>query len=152
MCIIIDANAFHEGLNKRTEAGKKVFDWLADGKVAMAIGGKLLKEIAGNSPNAARWIRDGIGSNTVISVDDSEVNDAAKRLEGVCKSDDPHVIALAQVSGARLLYSKDKTLHEDFKNRALLNNPRGKVYSTIEHHRFSRRHKALLNESHCARH
>lgn len=153
MCIIIDSNAFHEGFAGRAEAGKKVFEWLADGKGMMAIGGKLLKEIAGNSPNAARWIREGIGSNTVIAANDSEVNDAAKRLdrEGVCKSNDAHVIALAQVSGARLLYSNDGTLHQDFKNRELLNSPRGKVYSTLKNKRFLRSHRELLNENLCAR-
>ena len=46
------------------------------------------------------------------------------------KSDDPHVIALAQVSGARLLYTNDEDLQKDFRNTNLVNNPSGKVYST----------------------
>ena len=32
--------------------------------------------------------------------------------EGRCHSNDTHVIALAQITGARLLYSNDKALHE----------------------------------------
>ena len=46
------------------------------------------------------------------------------------KSDDPHVIALAQVSGARLLYTNDEDLQKDFRNKNLINNPAGKIYST----------------------
>lgn len=153
MCIIIDANVFHEGFSGRADAGKKVFEWIAAKKTVMVIGGKLLKEIAGNSPKAARWIQQGKLAKTVIAVNDSEVDDAEKRLdrEGVCKSDDPHVIALAQVSGARLLYSNDRPLHQDFTNRELLNSPRGKVYSTREYSSFRPHHRDMLNKNHCAR-
>ena len=52
--------------------------------------------------------------------------------EGRCQSNDPHIIALAQVSGARLLYSNDKALQQDFKNQDLINNPKGKIYTTNE--------------------
>ena len=45
------------------------------------------------------------------------------------RSDDPHVIALALVSGARLLVSADVDLVADFKDRAIVNAPRGKVYN-----------------------
>ena len=48
---------------------------------------------------------------------------------GVCQSNDQHVIALAIVSGARLLYSNDRRLQRDFKDRRLIDPP-GKVYST----------------------
>ena len=49
------------------------------------------------------------------------------------KSNDLHVIALARISGARLLYSDDKKLRKDFKNKHLVNSPRGKVYSKEDH-------------------
>ena len=66
-------------------------------------------------------------------------------MRGAVKSDDPHIIALAQVSGARLLYSNDKSLQQDFKNKDLINNPRGKVYITNEcRGNFSSGHKKLL--------
>jgi hypothetical protein len=50
----------------------------------------------------------------------------------ICKSDDPHIIALAQVSGARLLCSHDEGLGEDFTNAKLIK-PRGKVYKNASH-------------------
>ena len=43
------------------------------------------------------------------------------------KSDDPHVLALALVAGARLLYTHDDDLKDDFKDPGLIRAPRGKV-------------------------
>lgn len=65
-------------------------------------------------------------------------------MRGMCQSDDTHIIALAQISGARLLFSNDKALHQDFKNKELINNPRGKVYSTLRGSDFRASHKNLL--------
>lgn len=61
-----------------------------------------------------------------------------------CQSDDEHIIALAIISGARLLYSNDKKLHKDFKNKSLIDNPRGKVYSTAIKKEFTEDHSNLL--------
>ena len=61
-----------------------------------------------------------------------------------CRSNDTHVIALAQISGARLLYSNDKDLYVDFKNKHLIDEPRGKIYSTNEDKNFTNSHARLL--------
>ena len=47
---------------------------------------------------------------------------------GLCKSDDPHIIALAREGGARTVCTQDQDLMNDFKNRRLICSPRGKVY------------------------
>ena len=62
------------------------------------------------------------------------------KVTSKCKSDDPHIIALARVSGARVLCTKDKKLKDDFKNLALVNSPGGHIYETAAdsehlHHR-----------------
>ena len=57
-----------------------------------------------------------------------------------CVSDDPHVIALAQESGARLLCSLDEALHTDFTNPRLINAPRGHVYQNAAHKHLIRLH------------
>ena len=54
--------------------------------------------------------------------------------------------ALAKISGARLLYSNDKDLHQDFKDKNLIDNPRGRVYSTLESKNFSVSHSRLLKK------
>ena len=53
-------------------------------------------------------------------------------IEGKCRSNDPHVIALASVSGCRLIFSKDQDLHEDAKDKSLLN-PSASIYQTVDH-------------------
>ena len=68
-----------------------------------------------------------------------------------CRSNDTHVIALAQISGARLLYSNDKDLHVDFKNKRLIDEPRGKIYSTNEDKNFTYSHARLLRDRNLCR-
>ena len=47
---------------------------------------------------------------------------------GFCVSNDPHVLALARISGTRFLCSKDVDLISDFGNLKILPVPHGKVY------------------------
>lgn len=139
MCIIIDTNAVHEVFQispsadrERStgdlEAGRMVLNWLVKGKGSLAAEGKLLKEIEKSGPFARDWIDQLTLSGKLVNPDKIEVEAAEKRLiqNDACKSNDAHVIALAQVSGARLLYSKDRLLQQDFKNNALIKN--GVVY------------------------
>ena len=79
-------------------------------------------------------------------VNDSEVSARTDQIrnEESCASDDPHVIALAQVSRARLLYSNDRSLQRDFRNKQLIDDPRGSVYSTQKSSEFRPAHKSLL--------
>ena len=67
------------------------------------------------------------------------------------QSNDAHVIALAQLSGARLLYTNDGDLQKDFRNKNLVDNPEGKVYSTEAeknpNKEFRPAHKRLLGRN-----
>ena len=44
------------------------------------------------------------------------------------QSNDEHMLALALASGARLLYTADQALINDFTDHRIVNEPRGKVY------------------------
>ena len=75
-----------------------------------------------------------------------------------CGSNDAHVIALALVSGARLLYSNDKDLGNDFGNKKLIKNPQGKVYTTrrdkdashdFDSKKFRPHHRERLDRNAC---
>ena len=63
----------------------------------------------------------------------------ALQESGLCKSNDLHILALARVTGVRLLCSLDQPLHTDFTNAALLSKPRGKVYQNASHSHLLRR-------------
>ena len=146
MGAIIDRNAAPEAFGpSRTEAGEKFFDWINAGAGRLVVGGKLLRELS--STQARKWIRQAILSKRVKITNDVEINASTKKLqdEGGFKSNDLHILALAKVSGARLLYSNDKNLQQDFKNKKLIDQPRGKVYSTISGGgKFEYSHKRLL--------
>ena len=45
------------------------------------------------------------------------------------RSDDAHVLALARKTGVRLLYTGDRDLIEDFKDKQFIDRPRGRVYT-----------------------
>ena len=70
----------------------------------------------------------------LVQEDDAKINEVKKKLkaEQKCRSNDLHIIALAIVSGARLLYSQDQLLQQDFRDKALIDQPRGKIYPQFD--------------------
>ena len=146
MCAILDANVAHKVFGRdRPAAGEKFFEWLDSGSGSLVVGGKLLQELDG-SGNVRDWLQQAVLKGQVKRCDDQEIGEETKRLvdEGSCKSDDPHVIALARIGGARLLYSDDGTLHEDFKNPGLIDDPQGTVYSTMKSDKMTSGKRQLL--------
>ena len=149
MCAIVDANIAAEVFRPdRPQAGKKFFDWIHTGSGRLVVGGKLLKELDKSSRGFRQWAKVAGLSGRMRTADQSQVDARAEELRGEKKyrSNDPHIIALAQVSGARLLYSNDGKLQQDFKDKNMINSPRGKVYSTHESKNFSVSHKQLLEK------
>ena len=150
MCAIIDANVTFEVFGTkqtRTEAGVRFRDWLDGGRGRLVVGGKNLEELTRNG-KFERWFieerRQGGGRvretrNEIIS----ERQQALVR-DGLPTSDDEHVLALALVSGARLLYTNDTDLMDDFRNRDIVPDPPGKIYTTRDRSDFRPAHKRLL--------
>ena len=151
MCTIVDASVRDQVFGKkRPEAGKFFFDWLnrGKGKPKLVIGGKLRQELSG-SGNFDSWLQAALLAGRAKSVSDKEVDNATKELENlnICKSNDQHVLALARVSGARLLFANDGDLQSDFGNRTIVGGVRGRVYSTKCHKHVTSTHKQLLRRS-----
>ena len=131
MCSIVDANVVHEVFGTdRPEAGVKFFEWFYTGSGHLVVGGKLLEELKGGSPGFRNVVQQLQLAGRMTIENKSVVDERTEQLqrEGACKSNDPHVIALAQISGARLLYSADGDLQQDFNNKELIDRPRGKIY------------------------
>lgn len=150
MCAILDANVVHEVIGKRgTEAGKGFLHWINCGPGRLVIGGRLLNELERASGDFKKWAKRAQAAGKIRRVDKGEVDAKEEYLRDISnyKSNDPHIIALAQISGARLLYSNDEDLQQDFNNKELIDNPRGKVYTTNnERTAFLPHHKRLLEE------
>ena len=147
MCAILDANVVHKVFGEyRPDAGKAFFDWLTSGRGSLVTGGKLHRELT-RVHSFREWSKQAVLSGRIKRFDDRVIDDRTERLKDSCISDDPHVIALAQISGARFLYSDEGNLHEDFKNSDLIGNPRGTIYSTKERDSFTSNHRKLLRRS-----
>ena len=152
MCAIVDADVVHQVFGSgRPEAGAKFFQWLNTGSGRLVAGGKLTKELAQASPGFRQWARRAVAAGRMKIERDSQVDARAQELwrERKCKSNDPHAIALAQISGARLLYSNDRKLQEDFRSKNLIDSPRGKVYTTLTNTDFVSSHRSCLRGKTC---
>lgn len=133
MCAIVDANlASHFFGDPVDEELRPFWNWIARGRGALVAGGRNLDELS-RVGDASRALRNWERAGRAWFAPHEEVEAETRRVTNQCRSDDPHVIALARVSGARLLCSEDKRLHADFDNRDLINNPRGKVYQDSSH-------------------
>ena len=148
MCAIVDANVANEVFGPNpTPAGEMFFNWLNKGSNRLVVGGKQLEELETGSPNFRHWAREVARSGNMKILNEGRVLEMTARIERERRhtSDDPHVLAVARLSSARLLYSNDADLQRDFKNKQLIDDPRGKVYSTTRENKdFTITHRRLL--------
>ena len=145
MCIIIDANRMGVFLTEPPDHdAAPIHDWLRKkgGKIVYSTGGKFAAEVRGRTrERLTLYARSG----QAIYIEARRFRDKQSSLANDdIKSDDPHVLALAQESGARLLYTDDTALMRDFKDKRFIDKPRGKVYR-------NQTHVELLTKSTCAR-
>lgn len=145
MCAIVDANITHELFGSdRGKAGVRFLEWVEAGNGRLCVSGQLLAELA-RTP-FSKWARDALRYGKMRRPRETDVAAATLELQdqGICTSNDSHILGLAIVSGARLLYSNDTALQQDFKDKRIIDNPRGKVYSTLQHSDFRPSHQELL--------
>lgn len=153
MSIIIDNNVagilFGNPTN-RPEAATKVLEYINNKNLIVVIGGKLKDELCGSNM-VKKWLSEGLKSGTAKNFRKGKVKAREEILiqNNELMSDDPHVLALALESGARLLYSHDRRLGKDFKNRNIIPNPRGKIYKTNKSDDFTAAHQRLLDDACC---
>lgn len=147
MCVIIDANVVGEifGGSLDKQAAKEFFAWLKCGKGRLVAGGKLLEELKCDR-SFMEWADTAtkVGSLRLL-----RLSDVASETERLCRtssmrSNDPHVLAVAMVSGSRLLYSNDEKLCDDFKNLKLVNSPKGKVFTTKKSPKYDSAKRSML--------
>ena len=151
MCAILDTNVSGEvfGDNK-SGAGQFFLDWLTNAKKngQLVVGGELLRELEGHQ-KFKDWFQQALLAGRARRIDDQYVNNEAETLRacGICRSNDEHVLALAKVSGARLLYTNDRALQDDFKNTLIVEGVRGRVYTTLQRGDVRRVHRDLLGRN-----
>ena len=168
-CCIVDANVVGVVFGEEPPpAGVALFRWVQLQEGSLVVGGKLAEELRvestlkrqvriGTNSDAKRfadWLRQAwqLGRVRNLDLDEKSYKAVRRRTEtldssGEVRSDDPHIVALAIESGARLLYSHDQSLQQDFRDASLVNNPRGKVYSTAVSRELTNGHRRLLREA-----
>ena len=149
MCVILDNSARDNVFGRgRTPAGEWFFKWLEEPQARLVVGGKLYDELAGSAA-FTKWSATAIkdGRVRVFRRKEVERETASLTERWLGKSDDEHVIALARLSRARVLYANDGDLRDDFRNTALISKPRGRLYPVNETATAPRRRRALLNQS-----
>jgi len=131
--IVLDANVACEFPGGTPEA-TAITAWLLQ-KGSLATGGNNLYELAIVS-KVGLFIQQLVKAGRAFTVDSDELQKCeAKIVLMTPRSNDAHVIALALVSGARiLLYSRNTALIRDFKDRKFLTQPRGKCYLSVQKH------------------
>jgi len=141
MCLIVDANSVSQVFLKRKAKFERLHRAIVVGKARLVYGGELTREYR---KICAFWRllvtldRQGVARQ----VDGGRVDRETDRLRATnaCRSDDPHIIALARVAQARLICSDDQKLREDVRDPELLANPRGNIYNESDHQRLLRKH------------
>ncbi len=151
MCLIVDNNVASLVLVTPDPAYQPVSDALFKSRTAQVVHGGHLTDEYGPNVKARLRMLDQIGGVRVLP--DAEVRSKTAELlaSGLCLSDDPHVLAVAWVSKARLLCSDDDLLTADFKNPRLLPKPRGNVCHSSKKEGASARRQdvAALLQKHC---
>lgn len=133
MCLIVDANVAALFFQRPSPLDYTLaVKWLFEGKGILVYGGRNATEL-GKVTRAMDAIIELKRAGRAVEIDAKEVGAQELKVQESCKSDDPHVIALARVSGARLLCSEDGNLHIDFKNLKLVPSPKGKIYQNAMH-------------------
>lgn len=138
MCIIIDTNLASRILGDNPGVDyEPILKWIDSCRGSIVFGGRLARELRVVT-TARRRLRTLNQAGKARQISDGAVKEEEDRViaEGVCRSDDAHVIALARRSGARILCSEDRKLRDDFRDRRLVRAPRGRVYVRAAHARL----------------
>jgi hypothetical protein len=140
MCVIVDANLASLTFKSPPDSDcAPIITWLLKKDGLLIYGGQLARELR-QVEIARRFLLtlQRAGRAKLIPDPALEEEEELVHASGLCQSNDAHVIALARVSGARTLCSRDTTLHKDFKNSQLIAKPRGAVYQTAKHQKLLR--------------
>ena len=133
MCLIIDADSVAAVFADKTpEDYVPIIDWLTKKDGALVIGGKLVKEYD-KVEKAKRFVKSLMQAGRAKIYATELVDNETNAIRSFCKSNDSHIVALARISGARIVCSHDRALHKDFRSELLIANPKGHIYQTKKH-------------------
>lgn len=129
MCVktIVDASAFrHLCEPSENSAGHQLRRWIArgDGVVVYSPEHTAYADELNKYTAARELLHDYNQRGLADDIDATRIQTALERIPGhpVRRSDDPHILALAAVSEATVLFSCDRKLRQDFADRRVIRN------------------------------
>ncbi len=134
MCLIVDANLCSVVFKKTSDTSyQKLRDAIFLNRLTLIHGGKLTQEYS--TAGVLSVIALLAQSGRAHKVSDDLIDAQLAKIANQCSSNDEHVVALARADRQRghLLCTNDQALQNDFKNKALIDSPRGKIYSPTRH-------------------
>lgn len=149
MCLVIDANQAGDLCKQEKPHLKCLLGWInAGGRVIS--GGELERElfrVSGMRTLALEWSRRG----NLIRLSAEQVGQIKDRLQGSCRSNDPHILAVVIAGRADVVVTADKPLIKDLKDTSLVGRRR-RIYkeNTASPNRIDR-HVRLLRGLDCPR-
>ncbi len=137
MCIIVDTSVASLVFGSPPYRDYlPLIDWLSkqDKDGILIYGGELGRELV-QFERASYFFIQLIRAGRAIKIQDKIVDNEERivRNLGLCRSNDPHVIALARVSRTRTLCANDHNLWRDFRNRALVPLSNCRIYRNRKH-------------------
>lgn len=140
MCLIVDANLAAAVFASPPHSDfVPVLDWLEKRDGCVVYGGRLAAELI-RIEKARRYLLNLVRAGRARLVPDGPISTEERTVTktGLCRSNDVHVMALARISGARTLCTRDRDLQRDFRDSRLISDPRGSIYLRPEHSRLLR--------------
>jgi hypothetical protein len=132
--MIVDANLCSVVFKKTNDiVYQKLRQLIFSNRLTLVHGGELTREYA--RAGVLHVVAMLSQSGRAIKIADNLIEAQLPHATQLCVSNDTHVIALARADRKRahLLCTDDQALQSDFKNKDLIDKPRGTIYSPTRH-------------------
>ncbi|MFM5954872.1 MAG: hypothetical protein ACKOPE_11315 [Novosphingobium sp.] len=147
MCLIIDANRVADFCDREKPYMQLLWTWISRGGKIVS-GGHLETELFRHG-SMRDLVTQLSRSGQLKRYSRAEIEPIQAHVSPGCRSDDPHVVALAIRSGADLVVTEDTALISDLKNAQLVGTRR-KIYKEDNYNpRNIRNHGKLLRALDC---
>ena len=139
MCMILDNNTYGDFFKNKPDM-QPIHDWLdKTGKLVYSNHIKF-KELSPKYIENLQKYKSKGKAELISSEKVKEGIEKIKKSEEKIQSDDIHILGLAKIKNIKLLCSKDKNLHKDFKNKKIIG---GSIYQ-------NKGHEDLLTKDTCS--
>lgn len=137
MCVIIDACAFNDVFREPNSDFFPVYDWIINGNGRMVYGGTTYTAELSKLKRYIPLIQELSRKGKVVVLSKTNVDKSEARVRDLIKSkdfDDPHLIAIVEESGCRIICTLDSRSDQYIKDKNLyLKSKKPSIYRRKSH-------------------